>query len=53
MDRRVSMADRSCIFKLVRCPWGNLPMMASVGCMWYVEAEGEAVCLMVSRLSHL
>jgi hypothetical protein len=53
VDRRVSMAVRICIFGLVRCPWGNLARISSVGCLWYMEAEGEAVCLIVSRLLHL
>ncbi len=52
VDRRVSMAVRSCIFGLVLCPWGSLARMASVGCMWYVKAVGE-VCLMASTLFHL
>ena len=52
MDRRVSMAVRSCIFGLLLLPWGSLARMASVACMWYVKAVGE-VCLMVSRMSHL
>ena len=52
VDRRVSMAIRSCIFGLVLFPWGSLARTASVGCMWDVKAAGEA-CLMVSRLIHL
>ena len=53
VDRWVSMAVRSCIFGLLLCPWGSLARMAYVGCMWYVKAVGEAVCLMISRLFHL
>ena len=52
VDHRVSMAVRSCIFGLVRLPWGSLARMASVDCMWYVKAA-EEVYLMVSRLRHL
>ena len=35
MDRKVSMAVRSCIFGLVRLPWGSFARIAYVGCMWY------------------
>ena len=37
VDRRVSMAVRSCIFGLVLLPWGSLVRMAFVGCMHYVK----------------
>ena len=38
VGHRVSMAVRSFIFGQVRCPWGSLARMASVGCMWYAKA---------------
>jgi len=43
VDRRVSMAVRSCIVGLVLLPWGSLVRMASVGCILVCKGIGGGV----------